>query len=104
MFQNYYISPAQTMLPKDTSADSAMVAFVGSLGYGLTWGGSIIVNPVIARLGVRGTRGVSVLGVVCMSLGFGLASLSTQVSKLCPPINSTTIYLRSCLFTCLLVC
>ncbi|TVY32018.1 putative transporter, partial [Lachnellula occidentalis] len=79
VFQSYYISPTQTMLPKTTGEDGALVAFVGSLGYGLTWGGSIVVNPVIARLGIKGTRGVSVLGVLFMSLGFGLASLSTQV-------------------------
>jgi len=87
VFQSYYISPSQTMLPKTTAEDGALVAFVGSLGYGLTWGGSIFVNPVIARLGIKGTRGVSVLGVLCMSAGFGLASLSTRVSILyflCP--------------------
>lgn len=67
------------MLPKDTSNDSAFVAFVGTLGAGLTWGGSIFVNPIIARLGTKGTRGISVLGVIFMSLGFGLASLGTKV-------------------------
>jgi hypothetical protein len=80
VFQSYYISPTQTMLPKSTRNDSALVAFVGTLGAGLTWGGSIVVNPIIARLGIKGTRGIGVLGVLFMSLGFGLASLSTQVS------------------------
>ncbi|KAH8593559.1 MFS monocarboxylate transporter-like protein [Bisporella sp. PMI_857] len=79
VFQSYYISPTQTMLPKSTSRDGALVAFVGTLGYGLTWGGSIFVNPVMARLGVRGTRWLGITGVVGMSAGFGLASLSTQV-------------------------
>jgi MFS family permease len=79
VFQSYYISQTQTMLPKSTSQDSAVVAFVGTLGYGLTWGGSIIVNPLMARLGVKGTRWLSVIGVLGMSAGFGLASLSTQV-------------------------
>ncbi|TVY83645.1 Aspyridones efflux protein apdF [Lachnellula suecica] len=79
VFQNYYISDDQTMLPKSTKNDSALVAFVGTLGAGLTWGGSIVVNPIIARLGIKATRGISVLGVLFMSLGFGLASLGTQV-------------------------
>ena len=79
VFQSYYISTTQTMLPRSTSQDSALVAFVGTLGYGLTWGGSIFVNPLMARLGVKGTRWLGVLGVLVMSAGFGLASFSTQV-------------------------
>ena len=79
VFQSYYISSSQTMLPKSTSQDSALVAFVGTLGYGLTWGGSILVNPLMARLGVKGTRWLGVAGVLGMSAGFGLASFSTQV-------------------------
>jgi hypothetical protein len=93
VFQSYYISSAQTMLPKSTSKNGALVAFVGTLGAGLTWGGSIIVNPIIARLGIKGIRGISVLGVLFMSLGFGLASLGTQVRTLrqchCPTALST---------------
>jgi hypothetical protein len=89
VFQSYYISPTQTMLPKSTSKDSALVAFVGTLGTGLTWGGSIIVNPIIARLGIKGIRGISVLGVLFMSLGFGLASLGTQVAYH-PPFHCPT--------------
>lgn len=82
VFQNYYISSTQTELPKSTANDSAMVAFVGTLGAGLTWGGSIFVNPTMARLGVGGTRGLGVLGVFFMSLGFMLASFSTQVRQI----------------------
>lgn len=81
VFQNYYISPTQTVLPKSTGDDSALVAFVGTLGSGLTWAGSIFVNPTMARLGVRGTRGLGILGVVFMSLGFVFASFSTQVGR-----------------------
>jgi MFS family permease len=79
VFQSYYTSPTQDMLPKSTSKDSALVAFVGTLGYGMTWGGSIFVNPIMARLGVKGTRWLGVAGVLGMSAGFGLASLSTRV-------------------------
>ncbi|KAF8866848.1 MFS monocarboxylate transporter-like protein [Acephala macrosclerotiorum] len=79
VFQSYYISPSQTFLPSTTQSDSAFVAFVGTLGTGLTWGGSIFVNPVMARLTIRGTRVLCIIGVILMSLGLGLASLSTQI-------------------------
>jgi hypothetical protein len=85
VFQSYYTSPTQTLLSTN-STSGALVAFVGTLGYGLTWGGSIVVNPIMARLerrfGAKGTRGLGVLGSVLMSLGFGLASLSTEVRRL----------------------
>src|SRR4051812_15587257 len=44
VFQAYYISPSQTIL---TSSDNspALVAFVGTLASGLTWSGSILINP-----------------------------------------------------------
>lgn len=67
------------MLPKSTENDSALVAFVGTLGTGLTWAGSIFVNPIMARLELKGTRGIGVFGVLLMSLAFGLASVCTQV-------------------------
>ena len=82
VFQSYYTSAAQTMLPQSTKKNSALVAFVGTLGYGLTWVGSIVVNPAMARMGLRGTRNLCVIGVFTMSLGLGLASLSTQVCTL----------------------
>ena len=95
VFQNYYISPTQTMLPESTRNDGALVAFIGTLGYGLTWGGSIFVNPAMARLGVRGNRGLGILGVFFMSLGFLLASFSTQVSRSSSPICATPTSLMS---------
>ncbi|KAH8668076.1 MFS monocarboxylate transporter-like protein [Tricladium varicosporioides] len=79
VFQSYYISPEQTILPKNAGSNSALLAFVGTLGAGLTWAGSIVVNPLISRLGIKGVRSVGAFGVLCMSLGFGLASLSTQI-------------------------
>ncbi|KUJ21796.1 MFS monocarboxylate transporter-like protein [Mollisia scopiformis] len=79
VFQSYYISPTQIFLPPNTQSNSAFVAFVGTLGYGLTWAGSIVVNPILARLDPFGTRLLCISGVLLMSLGFGLASLSTQV-------------------------
>jgi len=91
VFQSYYTSSTQTMLPPSTKSESALVAFVGTLGYGLTWVGSIFVNPIMARLGLRGTRTLCVIGVFTMSLGFGLASLSTQV---CPLWIPKFVYVR----------
>jgi hypothetical protein len=90
VFQNYYTSPGQTMLPKPTTNEGALIAFVGTLGSGLTWAGSILVNPLMERLDKEGVRWVGVVGVVCMSAGFGLASLSTEVSLArfpCPPCH-----------------
>jgi drug/metabolite transporter (DMT)-like permease len=77
VFQSYYTSSEQDMLPPDAQSQSALIAFVGTLGAGLTWGGSIVVNPLMAR--VKDVRYLTVGGVLCMSAGFGLASLSTQV-------------------------
>lgn len=77
VFQSYYTSPSQDMLPPEAQSQSAWIAFVGTLGAGLTWGGSIVVNPLMAR--VRDVRILTVLGVLCMSAGFGVASLGTEV-------------------------
>ncbi len=81
VFQSYYTSPSQTILSTSNSS-SALTAFIGTLGYGLTWSGSIFVNPILARLSAKGTRWLCVVGVLCMSLGLGLASLCTQVWQL----------------------
>jgi hypothetical protein len=78
VFQSYYASPAQTLLPAGARAQGAWIAFVGALGAGLTWGGSLFVNPLMAR--VRDVRWLTVTGVVCMSAGFGLASFGTEAS------------------------
>lgn len=85
IFQGYYTSDTQDMLPKSARNEGALIAFVGTLGSGLTWGGSIVVNPLLARvegenlMGLEGRRWITTMGVLLMSLGFGLASLSTQV-------------------------
>ncbi|KAF7874933.1 hypothetical protein EAF04_002107 [Stromatinia cepivora] len=82
VFQSYYISPTQTMLPKTTDNEGALVAFVGTLGSGLTWAGSIAVNPMMTRLGAKGSRYICMVGVAFMSLGFGLASVCEEVWQL----------------------
>lgn len=79
VFQSYYISPTQTMLSGPPGNEGALIALVGTLGAGLTWAGSVFVNPLMARLDKKGNRYLGVAGVLFMSLGFGLASLSTKV-------------------------
>jgi hypothetical protein len=77
VFQSYYVSDTQTLLPPEAQSQGAWIAFVGTLGAGLTWGGSIVVNPLMAR--VKDVRLLTVTGVVCMSAGFGGASFASQV-------------------------
>ena len=69
------------MLPVSTSS-SALTAFIGTLGSGLTWSGSLLINPILARLNVQGTKVLCIIGVLFMSLGLGLASLCSQVWQL----------------------
>lgn len=93
VFQEYYLSPSQNLFPLsglDQTQPTALLAFVGTLCYGLTWAGGILINPVISRiehgsahcnrfLRVLTTRMITVSGVLLMTLGFALASLSTSV-------------------------
>jgi drug/metabolite transporter (DMT)-like permease len=81
VFQSYYTSADQDLLPKDAKDQTALIAFVGTLGAGLTWAGSIAVNPLMARVG--DLKYLTASGVVCISAAFGLASLSSQVSVSC---------------------
>ncbi|AEO60798.1 hypothetical protein MYCTH_2310405 [Thermothelomyces thermophilus ATCC 42464] len=107
VFQQYYLSPSQDVLiPSPASQVSppptALLAFVGTLCYGLTWAGGIVVNPVIARLEhgswasatsstrlwrrrllrLLTPRVITVSGVLVTSAGFVLASLSRSVWQL----------------------
>ncbi|KAI1263588.1 major facilitator superfamily domain-containing protein [Xylariaceae sp. FL1019] len=109
VFQEYYLSPTQNVLAASSSASSAspqtaLLGFVGTLCYGLTWAGGIIVNPVISRiedgtwgptaaapsthawrrrtLRLLAPRTITVLGVVMTSLGFALGSLSSSIGHL----------------------
>ncbi|KAI1421091.1 major facilitator superfamily domain-containing protein [Xylaria sp. FL1777] len=102
VFQEYYLSPTQDILvpspASQASPSTALLSFVGTLCYGLTWAGGILVNPVMSRIehGVWAPtsssnrlwrrrslllltpRTITILGVLMMSTGFGLASLSTS--------------------------
>jgi MFS family permease len=106
VFQEYYLSPSQDVLvpspASQASPPTALLAFVGTLCYGLTWAGGILVNPVIARiehgiwapttpstrlwrrrvLRLLTPRTITVSGVMIMSAGFTLASFSTSIWQL----------------------
>lgn len=81
VFQAYYISSSQTIL-KSADNSPALVAFVGTLASGLTWSGSIFINPMLTRISLPQLRQLCILGVLLMSLGFGLASISSTVWQL----------------------
>lgn len=78
VLQRAYVSDEYSILQSSERGNSAMIAFIGTLGTGLTWAGSIFINPLLERIAAKY---ITVPGVVLMSLGFGLASLATQVGK-----------------------
>lgn len=106
VFQQYYLSPNQDILvpspASQVSPPTALLAFVGTLCYGLTWAGGILVNPVISRIehGTWATttpstrlwrrrilrlltpRTITISGVLMMSAGFTLASFSSSIWQL----------------------
>ncbi|KIJ66605.1 hypothetical protein HYDPIDRAFT_86239 [Hydnomerulius pinastri MD-312] len=75
VFQEYYTS-ADSNIP-DAIGQDALVSLAGTVGAGLTWAGSIFVNPWMAR--IRDVRIITVLGVIIMSLGIFLASFNTKL-------------------------
>jgi len=107
VFQEYYLSPSQNVLvpspAPQASPPTAMLTVVGTLCYGLTWAGGIVVNPVISRIehGTWGAtsespsssrrrlfprlltaRTITVSGILLVSIGFTLASFCTSVWQL----------------------
>ena len=63
------------MLPPKEASNSALIAFIGTLGAGLTWGGSIYVNPLMSHYH---PNQIAVPGCLLISTGFLLASWSTH--------------------------
>ncbi|KAK0652318.1 hypothetical protein B0T16DRAFT_454695 [Cercophora newfieldiana] len=101
VFQEYYLSPSQNVLsPAPALAPSpptALLAFVGTLCYGLTWAGGIAVNPVISRiehgtwtagprhhrmLGMLRPKTITISGILMVSFGFTLASFCHSIWQL----------------------
>lgn len=79
VFQEFYTTSPTSFLPERQANNRAAVAFVGTLGAGLTWGGSIFVNPLVSR--TKDVRWITGLGSVGMSLGLILAGESKNVRK-----------------------
>ncbi|KAI4209031.1 MAG: hypothetical protein LQ351_008004 [Letrouitia transgressa] len=106
VFQEYYLSPGQDVLVpspgSQVSPPTALLAFIGSLCYGLTWAGGILVNPVISRiehgdwaqntystrlwrrriLRLLAPRTITISGVLMVAVGFTLASFSSSIWQL----------------------
>jgi MFS family permease len=84
VFLTYYLDPInskhESFLPANQLNSKALMAFVGTLGAGLTWGGSIFVNPLMAR--VQDPRRITLAGASLIGLGYVLASFSRNVG--CP--------------------
>jgi MFS family permease len=103
VFQEYYLSSSQDVLvpspSQQVSSPTALLALVGTLCYGLTWGGGILVNPVISRID-HGTwasttpstrlwrrrisrlltpRTITISGVLMVCAGFTLASFCNSI-------------------------
>lgn len=79
IFQEFYTTSPDSFLPAQQANNQAAVAFVGTLGAGLTWGGSIFVNPLVGR--TKNVRWITGLGSVGMSLGLVLAGQSKNVRE-----------------------
>lgn len=107
VFQEYYLSSAQDVLVPSPASQpltpTALLSFVGTLCYGLTWAGGILVNPVISRLEhgtwpapaalstrpwrrrvlrLLTTRTITTSGVLMMATGFTLASFCRSIWQL----------------------
>jgi hypothetical protein len=106
VFQEYYLSSSQDVLipspGEQVPSSTAMLAFVGTLCYGMTWAGGILVNPVISRiehgswatdtpatrlwrrkvLRLLTPRTITISGVLMMVAGSTLASFSRSIWQL----------------------
>jgi MFS family permease len=91
VFLTYYLDPVnnerEAFLPVNQLNSKALIAFVGTIGAGLTWGGSIYVNPLMAR--VKDPRRLTLAGASLISLGYVLAGFSHNVG--CPQHTLATV-------------
>ncbi|KAI9066472.1 MFS general substrate transporter [Trametes sanguinea] len=78
LFQEFYTS-SETNITGAQGQD-ALVSLVGTIGSGLTWSGSIFVNPMIRRF--DNVKLISMAGAFIMSLGIFTASFCTQLWQL----------------------
>ncbi|KAF2095281.1 major facilitator superfamily protein [Rhizodiscina lignyota] len=80
VFQSYYVSSSSesnAILSPSEAANTALVAFIGTLAAGLTWAGSIFVNPLMARC--SDPRYLTTAGAACMCAGYALAGFSSSI-------------------------
>jgi hypothetical protein len=91
LVQDFYTSSQSNI--KDAQGQDALVSLVGSIATGLTWSGSIFVNPMISKF--QNVKLITLTGVFIMSLGLFLASYSTKVSP-CEESKQNTIYIMLC--------
>lgn len=94
ILKEFYTSSSTNI--KDAQGQDALVSLVGTIGTGLTWSGSIFVNPLIAR--TKHVQLIMLSGVFIMSLGIFLASFSTMVRHGLtdqPPGLSTSVAVAS---------
>ncbi|OCH92967.1 MFS general substrate transporter [Obba rivulosa] len=75
LFQEFYTSPETTI--SGAQGQDALVSLVGTIGSGLTWSGSIFVNPLIAKF--DSLMLITLFGAFVMSIGLFLASFSTEL-------------------------
>jgi hypothetical protein len=73
-------SEVDPFLPRSEPQNKALLALVGTLGAGLTWGGSIFVNPIMAR--TKDLRWVTGSGAVLIGIGYIAAGSCHSVSRL----------------------
>ncbi|KAM0806104.1 monocarboxylate transporter [Usnea florida] len=80
VFQTFYTASDQSILYPQEGSNKALIAFIGTLAAGLTWGGSIYVNPLMSRF--PNPKHLAVPGCLLMSTAFLLASFSTKTYHL----------------------
>lgn len=88
VFLQSYLNPEPTdepFLPPSQLQSEALLAFVGTIGSGLTWGGSIFVNPLLARYD---PRWITLAGAVLIGLGYTLAGSARTV---CPSLAKVVL-------------
>ncbi|KAL0950252.1 hypothetical protein HGRIS_010236 [Hohenbuehelia grisea] len=75
IFQEFYTSKETNIV--DGRGQDALISLVGTIGSGLTWSGSIFVNPLIAR--TDHVKVITFIGALIMSIGLFAASYSTKL-------------------------
>ncbi|EZF31893.1 hypothetical protein H101_04516 [Trichophyton interdigitale H6] len=79
VFQEYYVTSTDSVLDPSEAKNRAAVALVGTLGAGLTWSGSIVINPLVSRVSGNANQKIATAGCCLMSASYALASLSQRL-------------------------